>query len=95
VSLKRKFVLEDMMKIEILGDGCHKCKALKTKVVQAVNELGIQAEVNSVMDLERIADFHALSLPQIVIDGQMTHLENMSINRIKELLNSLTDPDQA
>lgn len=83
------------MKIEIFGDGCHKCKALKTKVQQAVNELEIQAEVNAVMDLERIADFGALSLPQIVIDGQMMHLEKMSINSIKELLSSLSDPDQA
>lgn len=57
------------MKIEILGDGCARCKALRKKVEQAVEEMGIEAEISSVMDPERIAGYHAISLPQIVVDG--------------------------
>lgn len=75
------------MKVEILGDGCAKCKALKSKVQQAVDELGIQADISSVIDPERIAAYHALSLPQLVIDGHFAPVRNLaSIAGIKEAL---------
>jgi len=66
------------MKVEILGDGCSNCKALKLKVQQAVEELGIEAEICSVMDPQRIAELHTLSLPQLVVDGQVTPHRNLS-----------------
>lgn len=59
------------MKVEILGDGCSKCRALRNKVEMAVAELGIEAEISSVMDPERIAELHAMSLPQIAVDGKV------------------------
>jgi Thioredoxin domain len=75
------------MKVEILGDGCARCKALKSKVQQAVDELGIQAEICSVMDPERIAGYHALSLPQLVIDGHPAPVRNLSsVAGIKDVL---------
>jgi Thioredoxin domain len=75
------------MKVEILGDGCSQCKALKVKVRQAVDELGLRAEICSVMDPERIAELHALSLPQLVINGQAVPLRGpASVAGIKEAL---------
>lgn len=72
------------MKVEILGDGCSNCKALKVKVQRAVEELGVQADISSVMDPERIAELHALSLPQLVIDGQVAPLRgSASVEGIK------------
>ena len=75
------------MKVEILGDGCSKCKSLKIKVQQAVDELGIQVDVCSVMDPERIAELQALSLPQLVINGQVASQRDLaSLNGIKKAL---------
>ena len=44
------------MKIEILGTGCPKCKALMNNVESAVRELGIDAEVSKVTDIVEIAN---------------------------------------
>jgi small redox-active disulfide protein 2 len=79
--------MENQMKIEILGDGCSKCNVLKNNVLQAVNEVEVNAEVTSVMDPMRIADLEVLSLPQLVIDGQVVPSANkISVDEIKELL---------
>lgn len=78
------------MKIEVLGDGCSVCKALRKRVQQVVDELGIQAEVSSVMDLEQIADLHTMSLPQLYINGQALPADElMSIKAIKEFLSTV------
>lgn len=60
------------MRIEILGDGCSKCKGMKKNVQQAINDLRLHTEVNVSMNPERIAKLGVLYLPQLVIDGQIT-----------------------
>lgn len=59
------------MTIEILGDGCSKCKVLKKLVQQAINDLELHTEVSSVIDPQRIASLEVLSLPQLVINGEV------------------------
>ena len=80
------------MTIEILGDGCSKCKVLKRQVQQAINELALNTEVTSVDDPERITSLRVLSLPQLVIDGQIID-ENLtnSVERIKDHLRAATE----
>ena len=80
------------MTVEILGDGCSKCKVLKTQVQQAINELALNTEVTSVDDPERITSLKVLSLPQLVIDGQIID-ENLtnSVERIKDLLRAASE----
>lgn len=60
------------MTIEILGEGCSKCKVMKENVQKAINDLGIHTEVSVAMDPERIANLGVLYLPQLVVDGQLT-----------------------
>jgi len=75
------------MTIEILGDGCTKCKDLRSKVQQAVYELNLPAKVTSVMDLEQLTHLKALSLPQLVIDGTIVSARRLlSIAEIKAVL---------
>lgn len=75
------------MKIEVLGDGCTKCKDLRSKVQQAVYELKLPAKVTSVMDLEQLTHLEALSLPQLVIDGTIVSARGfLSIAEIKAVL---------
>lgn len=79
------------MKIEILGDGCTKCRALKKRVQQAVLDLNLDADVSADMDPERLAELQAKSLPQLVIDGRMIPAGSLnSLNEIKNFLKNAT-----
>jgi len=57
------------MKVQILGSGCPKCKLLEEHARQAVAELGIQAEIEKVMDVETIVEMGVMMTPALAIDG--------------------------
>jgi len=57
------------MKIEILGTGCPKCKKLSDLAEEAVNELGVSAEITKVTDFNKIIDYKVLITPALAIDG--------------------------
>ena len=57
------------MKIQILGSGCAKCRALTTVAEQAANDLGLKYEVEKVTDVTRYADFGVMFTPALVVDG--------------------------
>lgn len=58
------------MKIEVLGSGCPTCKKLFEITKQAVNELGIKAEVEYINDIQKIIEMNVLSAPILAIDGK-------------------------
>ncbi|MDD3007692.1 MAG: thioredoxin family protein [Arcobacter sp.] len=57
------------MKIEILGTGCSKCKALEEVVKQAVAKIGGFHEVKKVEDIVEIMNYGVMSTPALVVDG--------------------------
>jgi small redox-active disulfide protein 2 len=59
------------MKIEILGTGCPKCKALYENVQAALKEAGKQAEVVKVEDLAKITEYGVMMTPALAIDGEV------------------------
>ncbi len=59
------------MKIEILGTGCPKCKNLTELIEEAVNELGVSAEIIKVTDINKIIDYGVMVTPALVIDGDV------------------------
>ena len=59
------------MKIEILGTGCSKCKKLTKLTEDAVNELGVSAEIIKVIDINKIIDYGVMVTPALVIDGDV------------------------
>jgi len=59
------------MKIEILGTGCAKCKALEENAKKAVVQAGIFAQVEKVEDLVEIMNYGVMSTPGLVIDGEV------------------------
>ncbi len=59
------------MKIEILGMGCPKCKKTTQNAQQAVEELGIDAEIIKVEELEKITEYGVMMTPALVIDGEV------------------------
>lgn len=58
-----------MKTIQILGTGCPKCKKLAEAAEIAVRELGIEAVVEKVTDINAIVSFGAMAMPALAIDG--------------------------
>lgn len=59
------------MKIEILGMGCPKCKKTTQNAQMAVDELGINAEIIKVEELDKITEYGVMMTPALVIDGEV------------------------
>jgi small redox-active disulfide protein 2 len=75
------------MKIEILGTGCPKCKTTEKIVKQVVDELGKDAEVVKVEDLQEIVNRGVMMTPAVVVDGEVKIVGHVpSVDEIKKLL---------
>lgn len=59
------------MKIQILGSGCTKCKLLEDHARAAVAELGLDAEVVKVSDIDEIMEMGVMMTPALAIDGEV------------------------
>jgi len=57
------------MKLEVLGTGCAKCKALEEATKQAVAKVGGFHQIEKVEDIEKIMGYGVMSTPALVIDG--------------------------
>ena len=57
-----------MVKIEVLGTGCAKCKSLLKNVEKAVSESGIQAEIIKIDSIQEIMDRGVMMTPALFID---------------------------
>lgn len=60
-----------MRQIKILGTGCPKCKKTEDIVRQVVNQLGIEAQIEKVEDIQKIMEYNVLTTPVVVIDDQV------------------------
>ena len=75
------------MKIEILGTGCTKCKALEEAVKKAVAQIGGFHEVKKVEDIVEIMNYGVMSTPALVVDGIVKSSGKLlSIDEIIDLL---------
>ena len=75
------------MKIEILGTGCAKCKATEKVVRKVVEELGIQAEVVKVEDLQDIVDRGVMMTPAVIVDGDVKIVGHTpTVDEIKKII---------
>lgn len=59
------------MKIQILGPGCPKCFALEENVKKAVEELGIEAEIEHIFDVSKMIEMGMMMSPGLAIDGRL------------------------
>lgn len=59
------------MKVQILGMGCPKCKALEQRAREAVADLGLEAEIEKIADIETIASMGVMMTPALAIDGEV------------------------
>jgi small redox-active disulfide protein 2 len=59
------------MDIKVLGAGCPKCKEVEKRVINALAELGVAANVEKVTDIKKIMEYKIFATPGLVIDGQI------------------------
>ena len=75
------------MLIQVLGTGCAKCKTLHEIVIKAVQETGVDAQVEKVEDIRKIMAFEILMMPGLVIDGQVKTAGRLpKLEEVKELI---------
>ncbi len=75
------------MKIEILGTGCPKCKATEKIVRQVVDELGKDAEIVKVEDLQEIVNRGVMMTPAVVVNGEVKIVGHVPTEKeIKKIL---------
>ena len=59
------------MKVQILGTGCPKCRKVAELAERAVKDLGVEAEIVKVTDINQIMDFGVMMTPALAIDGDV------------------------
>jgi small redox-active disulfide protein 2 len=59
------------MDIKVLGPGCAKCQQTEKIVKEAVAESGVEATVEKVTDVMKIAGYGVFMTPAVVVDGEV------------------------
>ena len=76
-----------MKRIQVLGPGCARCAKLKENADKAVYELGIEATVDKIEDINAITGFGVMMTPALAIDGEVKAVGKvLSPEEIKKML---------
>lgn len=59
------------MNIKILGSGCANCKKLQAVTEEAVKEIGTDATLEKVEDIQKIMGYGVMRTPAIVINEKV------------------------
>jgi len=77
-----------MINLLVIGPGCPKCKTLAQFTEQAVQELGVTAEINKVTDLKQIMALGVMMTPALAVNGTIKVVGKVpSVTEIKTILN--------
>jgi len=60
-----------MLKIQVLGTGCPKCKKLAENAEAAAKGLGIEYTLEKVTDITEIMRLGVMMTPALVVDGKV------------------------
>lgn len=75
------------MLIQVLGTGCTKCKTLHELAKKAVQETGVDAQVEKVEDIQQIMAFQLIMTPGLVINGEVKVAGRLpNVEEIKKLI---------
>jgi len=75
------------MQIQVLGPGCSRCKELHNRVMQAVIEANLDADVEKVEDMSAILKCGVMATPALVVDGAVKFSGKVpTVEELKKLL---------
>ena len=97
---KQRPLLENALegaRIKVLATGCSHCSAMRDNVREAVRELGLEAELECISDLERIAKTGVCATPSLVVDGRLVSSGRvMNVSDIKAaIIEIMAETDRA
>ena len=73
--------------IKVLGPGCPKCKTTYNNVLEAIKQMGIEADVTKIEDIEEMMKYNVLTTPVLMIDEVAKVKGRIAdVKEIKELL---------
>ena len=76
-----------MRQIKVLGPGCSKCKTTFHNAQEAVKQLGIEAELIKIEDIEEMMRYNVLTTPVLMIDDVVKVKGRIAqIDEIKDFL---------
>lgn len=74
-------------KVQILGTGCPKCKALTANAEAAIRELGVDAEIVKVDQIKDIMAMGVMMTPALAVDGVVKGSGRvLTVDQVKEAL---------
>lgn len=77
-----------MLDIKVLGTGCSKCVKLEENVRKTIVELGIEANIEKITDLNKIMSYGVLMTPGLVINEKVVSFGRvLNSNDIANLIN--------
>lgn len=75
------------MEIKVLGSGCAKCKKLEANVKEAVEELGLDATIQKVEDIQEIIAYGVMKTPALVVNEEVKMMGRVpKVKEIKKIL---------
>jgi len=76
-----------MVKIQILGTGCPKCKKLTENAEKAAHELEGDYEIIKVTDINEIIKFGVMMTPALAVENEVKSVGKvLSIDKIKKII---------
>ena len=60
-----------MKTIKILGTGCAKCKQTEAVIRETLSDMGLEANIEKVEDIQKIMEYDIMSTPAVVLDGMV------------------------
>lgn len=57
--------------IKVLGSGCSKCNKLESATRAALEQLGMDTNIDHITDFSEIASYGVMSTPALVVDGKV------------------------
>ena len=75
------------MEIKVLGPGCANCHKMEELAKTAVKELGIDAKIEKISDIQEIMQY-TMSTPGLVVNGRLKHSGKPlpNIDKVKALI---------
>jgi small redox-active disulfide protein 2 len=73
------------MKIVVYGPGCANCQNLEKNTKEAIKEIGVDAEITQIQEIDQILEAGIIATPGLAIDGEIKSLGRVpSVEEIKK-----------